>query len=66
MDNSERLKARIMDADGINRALSRIAHEIIEKNNGADGLALIGIQRRGVPLARRIASVIERVEGKAP
>jgi len=66
VDNSERLKARIMDADGINRALSRIAHEIIEKNNGADGLALIGIQRRGVPLARRIASVIERVEGKAP
>ena len=66
MESSEKLKARIMDSDGLNRALTRIAHEIIEKNKGADKLALIGIQRRGVPLARRIASVIESVEGKSP
>ena len=66
MENSEKLKARIMDSDGLNRALTRIAHEIIEKNKGADKLALIGVQRRGVPLARRIASVIESVEGKSP
>lgn len=66
MESSEKLKARIMDSDGLNRALTRIAHEIIEKNKGADKLALIGVQRRGVPLARRIASVIESVEGKSP
>ena len=58
MESSEKLKARIMDSDGLNRALTRIAHEIIEKNKGADKLALIGIQRRGVPLAPRIAAGI--------
>ena len=66
MDNPGMIKTRIMDEEGMNRALIRIAHEIIEKNKGADNLALIGIQRRGVPLAGRIASAIERVEGKRP
>lgn len=66
MDNPGMIKTRIMDEEGMNRALIRIAHEIIEKNKGADNLALIGIQRRGVPLAGRIASAIERVEGKSP
>ena len=56
-------KAKIMDAQAMDRALSRIAHEIIEKNKGVSGVALIGIQRRGVPLARRLAENIERVEG---
>jgi pyrimidine operon attenuation protein/uracil phosphoribosyltransferase len=45
------------------RAVSRIAHEIIEKNKGVTDVALIGIQRRGVPLARRLAEQIEKVEG---
>jgi pyrimidine operon attenuation protein/uracil phosphoribosyltransferase len=45
------------------RAVSRIAHEIIEKNKGVTNVALIGIQRRGVPLARRLAELIEKVEG---
>jgi pyrimidine operon attenuation protein / uracil phosphoribosyltransferase len=56
-------KARIMDAQALERALKRIAHEIIEKNSGALDAVLIGIQRRGVPLARRIAEYIEEFEG---
>lgn len=55
-------KALIMDKDGMNRAITRIAYEIIEKNKGVSNLALIGIQRRGVPLARRIAKKIEEIE----
>jgi pyrimidine operon attenuation protein/uracil phosphoribosyltransferase len=59
-------KARIMDQSGIDRALTRISHEIIEMNKGAEGLALIGIQRRGVPLAKRIAAKIKAAEGVLP
>jgi pyrimidine operon attenuation protein/uracil phosphoribosyltransferase len=59
-------KARILDKNGIDRALTRISHEIIEMNKGADGLALIGIQRRGVPLARRLAEKIKAAEGIMP
>lgn len=55
-------KALIMDEEAMNRAITRIAHEIIEKNKGIDNLALIGIQRRGVPLAQRIAEKIRIVE----
>lgn len=57
-------KALIMDSDAMNRALTRIAHEIIEKNKGVDNLALIGIQRRGVPLAKTLQEKIYQVEGK--
>lgn len=56
---------QIMTADEIRRAVVRISHEIVEKHAGTEGLALVGIQRRGVPLARRIAAAIgehERVE----
>ena len=53
----------ILDADGIRRALTRIAHEIIEKNQGVDNVALIGIRRRGVPLAERLAKRIAEIEG---
>ena len=56
-------KTQIMDADGIRRALVRIAHEIIEKNKGVENLALVGIRRRGVPLAQRIAEQIKKIEG---
>ena len=55
-------KATVMDEQAIDRATSRIAYEIIERNKGTDGLALIGIQRRGVPLAKRIAAKIKDVE----
>jgi len=59
-------KAVLMDATMMDRALSRIAHEIIERNKGIDNLYLVGIQRRGVPLARRIARKIEAIEGRSP
>lgn len=61
-----RTKAVIMDASSIDRALTRISHEILEKNKGIENLRLIGIQRRGVPLAERIADKIENFEGKRP
>jgi pyrimidine operon attenuation protein/uracil phosphoribosyltransferase len=54
---------RIMDGDDMRRALVRIGHEIVEKHGGTNGLALIGIQRRGVPLAQRIAEAIAQAEG---
>ena len=54
---------QIMTADEIRRAVVRISHEIVEKQAGTAGLALVGIQRRGVPLARRIASAIAEHEG---
>jgi pyrimidine operon attenuation protein/uracil phosphoribosyltransferase len=53
----------LMDEKAMARAITRIAHEILERNKGVEGLALIGIQRRGVPLAKRIAEAIEAVEG---
>ena len=56
-------KARVMDDKAMERALARIAHQIIEKNKGTQDLCLIGIQRRGVPLARQIARSIELFEG---
>ncbi len=56
-------KAEIMDESGIMRAVTRIAHEIIEKNKGVENVYLIGIQRRGVPLAKLVASKIREVEG---
>jgi pyrimidine operon attenuation protein/uracil phosphoribosyltransferase len=51
-----------MDEDGIRRAISRISHEIVEKNKGTDNLALIGIRTRGVPLAERIQKKILEFE----
>jgi pyrimidine operon attenuation protein/uracil phosphoribosyltransferase len=56
-------KAEIMDQSSIDRAIVRISHEIIEKNKGVKEIALIGIQRRGVPLAQRIAKKIYEIEG---
>ena len=54
---------QIMGADDVRRALVRISHEIVEKHGGTEGLALVGIQRRGVPLAERLASAIQANEG---
>lgn len=56
-------KKLLMDDVAINRAITRIAHEIIERNKGVDNLALIGIRRRGGPLAQRLAKRIEEIEG---
>ncbi|MDR0841011.1 MAG: bifunctional pyr operon transcriptional regulator/uracil phosphoribosyltransferase PyrR [Christensenellaceae bacterium] len=54
----------IMNERDMERALTRIAHEIIEGNHGVAGLALIGVRRRGLPLAQRLGDMIERFEGK--
>jgi len=56
-------KTLIMDEQGIQRALVRIAHEIIEKNKGINDVVLVGIRTRGVPLAERIAEEINKIEG---
>lgn len=60
-----REKARVMDADAIRRALVRMAHEVLERNKNAQGLAVIGVHTRGVPLAKRLAALIERIEDVA-
>ena len=59
-------KAEIVDADGPRRIVTRIAHEIVERNKGVEDLVLVGIRRRGVPLAARMAEKIKEFEGKAP
>ena len=56
----------VLDAEALGRTLSRIAHEIIEGNPSLDDLALVGIQTRGVPLAQRLARLIEERAGSAP
>ncbi|WP_119673945.1 bifunctional pyr operon transcriptional regulator/uracil phosphoribosyltransferase PyrR [Deinococcus sp. RM] len=56
-------KATILTADEVRRALTRIAHEIIERNKGAENLALIGVHTRGIPLARRLAEKLSALEG---
>lgn len=60
---SQREKVQIMNADEMRRVITRIAHEILERNAGTDDLVIIGIRRRGVPLARRIAEKIKEIEG---
>jgi pyrimidine operon attenuation protein/uracil phosphoribosyltransferase len=59
-------KAQILDSATIQRALTRIAHEIVERNNGTDNLVLIGLRSRGVDLARRIAGELMLITGAEP
>ena len=59
-----REKAGLMDEDGIRRALMRIAHEIVEKNHGTEHLVLVGIRKRGVPIAARLGAEIAQIEGR--
>lgn len=54
---------KVMDENEIRRSITRIAHEIIERNKGAQDVVIIGIQNRGVPLAKRLAEQIDRIEG---
>ena len=61
-----RIKKQIMDAEAMRRALTRVAHEIVERNKGTEGLVLIGIRTGGVPLAERIARIIGIIEGTMP
>jgi pyrimidine operon attenuation protein / uracil phosphoribosyltransferase len=62
---SVREKGQLMSASEIERTLVRLAHEIIEKNNGINDLGFVGVRRRGVPLAERLAHIVQRIE-KAP
>src|SRR2546425_7196219 len=59
------VSGKLFDAADVGRALTRIAHEILERNKGADRLVLVGIANRGDDLARRLAAEIERIEGVA-
>ena len=58
-------KAQIMDEAAVQRSLARLTHEIIERNRGIDNILLVGIRRRGLPLAERIAANMEKFEGVA-
>ena len=62
----DQYKATLMDPSAVNRALKRIAHEIAERNDGGAGVCIIGIKRRGVPLANVIADNIAQIEGTRP
>lgn len=64
MGTPPEVKAEVMDAAAIDRALTRIAHEILERNKGSQDLVLIGIRTRGVHLARRLAEKIRAIEGE--
>jgi pyrimidine operon attenuation protein / uracil phosphoribosyltransferase len=55
-------RSRVMDADDVQRAIWRMAHEIIEHNHGLDEVVLVGLQTGGVPIARRLADALERIE----
>jgi pyrimidine operon attenuation protein/uracil phosphoribosyltransferase len=57
-----REKGRLMSSSEIERTLVRLAHEIVERNNGAANIGLVGIKRRGVPLAQRVGKLIETIE----
>ncbi|HUX43620.1 MAG TPA: bifunctional pyr operon transcriptional regulator/uracil phosphoribosyltransferase PyrR [Terracidiphilus sp.] len=59
---SLRIKGRLMSASEIERTLVRLAHQIVEKSNGSEDLALIGIKRRGVPFAQRLGKLISGIE----
>jgi len=60
--SNQREKSQLMSASEIEHTIVRLAHEIVEKNNGADNLGLVGIMRRGVPLAQRLAKILGRIE----
>jgi len=59
-----KIKAKVLDKEGIKRTLQRISHEILEKNQGTNNLVVIGIKARGAYLAERIAKNIKKIEGK--
>lgn len=63
MARQKRIKSEVMSSMDIKRGLTRIAHEILEKNHGSEDLVLVGIRTRGVFLAERIAAIIEEFEG---
>ncbi len=63
MEQNQKPKAQLMNGDAMHRALKRMSHEILEQNEGAENIVLLGIRRRGVPLAQEIAGNIKEIEG---
>ena len=59
-------RTRVMDADDVHRALWRMAHEILERNQGADDVALVGLQTGGIEIARRLAANLAEIDGSQP
>ena len=64
--NGVRVKAVVLEPDDIARAIKRIAHEVLERNKGARDLVLVGVRKRGVPIAERLGEEIGKIEGTAP
>lgn len=62
VQHSLRVKGRLMSGSEIERTLVRLGHEIVEKSNGCEGMVLVGIKRRGVPLAQRLGKLISNIE----
>jgi pyrimidine operon attenuation protein/uracil phosphoribosyltransferase len=62
MHMAEKIRQQIMDAEGLNRTIARLAHEIVERNRGTENLAILGIRTRGVSIAERIISKIHTIE----
>ena len=56
-------KARIMDSKAVMRAVTRISHEIVEKNKGIENIFIVGIKTKGIPLAKMIAKKVSEIEG---
>ena len=63
LNRNERL---ILSSDDLRRAITRIAHEILERNKGSENLVIVGLHTRGVPLASRLATIIGSLEGSTP
>ena len=61
-----KFKAQLMSQEEMDRALKRMAHQILEKNDGAEGVVFLGIRRRGVPLAKKLSENIRTIEGTEP
>ncbi len=59
-----KIKAKVIDAEGLQRTIVRLAHEIIERNKGVDNVVIVGIQTRGATIATRLVNKIEEIEGK--
>lgn len=59
-------RVQVMSADDVSRALTRVAHEILERNHGLEHVFLIGLQSGGVPLARRVGETLEKITGESP
>lgn len=57
-------KKLLMDEEDIRRCISRLVHEIVERNKGVEGMVIVGIKRRGIPFAQRLAEELKKIEGK--